>query len=69
MQKCLNTLYCSRTFLGLDYRDALLLTSTESDNFNIQKIVVKKVKNQHVVNELTEFLVKIIELLRILSST
>ena len=48
------------TFLGLVYRDALLITlhlvvigisfqkSEESDNFNIQKFVVKKVKNRHV---------------------
>ena len=46
------------TLLGLDYRDASLITlylvviigistkkSVESDNFNIQKFVVQKVKN------------------------
>ncbi len=32
--------------------------------FNIQKFVVKKVKNQHVLNGRTEFMVMIIELLR-----
>ena len=58
-------------FLGLDYRDASLIKLylvviviyqklDESDNFNIQKFVVKKVKNQHVT---------IIELLRLQSRT
>ena len=32
-------------YLGLDYRD--VSESDESDNFNIQKFVAKKVKNQH----------------------
>ena len=48
------------TFLGLDYRDASLITlyflsyeavlkkSDQSDNCNIQKFDNKKVKNQHV---------------------
>ena len=68
------------TFLGIDYRVALLKTfylvvigiskkSGESYNFNIQKFVVKKAKNQHVLNGRTDIPVIIIELLRLLSRT
>ena len=53
--------------MGLDYRDVSLIIlylivigiST----------VVKKVKNQHVLNGRTDFLLKIIELLRFLNGT
>ena len=67
------------TFLGLVYRDASLIMlylvvteisykkSEELDNFNIQKFVVKKVKNRHVSNGRTDILVLIIELLRFLN--
>ena len=68
------------TFLGIDYRVALLKTfylvvigiskkSGESYNSNIQKFVVKKVKSSHVSNRHTGFLVTIIELLRFLNRT
>ena len=69
------------TYLGLDYRDALLIRlylvvigisikkSYELDNFNIQKFVVKTVENQHVLNRRMDFLVTIIELLHFLSCT
>ena len=61
------------TFLGLHYRDALLITiyqkSDESDNFNIQRFVVKKVKNHQALNGRTDFLVTIIDMLSFQSRT
>ena len=39
--------------------------SDEQDNSNIQKFVVRKVKNQLVLNGRTDFLETIIELLRL----
>ena len=62
------------TFLGLITLYLVVIgisipKSDESDIFNIQKFVVKKLKNQHVLNERTDFRVTIIELLSFQSRT
>ena len=70
------------TFLGLDYRDALLITlylvvigiSIKKNQTNwiiltFKNLLSKSKKNQLVLNGLPDFLVTIIELLRFLCRT
>ena len=45
----------------------IYIFSSITDRPRFQKVVVKKVLNQHVLNGRTDFLVKIIELLRFIN--